>query len=339
LIEYTSEVKATLIDSLASDIDVARAAWVSNYGEEAREKDPSAIEGLIRYLYNNKHMSPFEHGIFKFYIDCPIFVAREFMRHRTFSFNEVSGRYKKLDGRFYVPSNERPLVQEGKVGAYTFVAGTNSQYARARRQMESAYEMSWHAYEDMLEAGIAKEVARDVLPVSTMTQFYASVDPRNLMQFLTLRNDKHALYEIRQIAIQMEAALEVCMPLTYKAYVTARDKAEMDRTPASSKPDVIHVQGDATARAIYPENYKIESLDSKTLDGKPLLAGGTITTGTLRAQEPEWAIDSYVPKHRAGDTYNITINIPEGFDAKKTAQEVADLVQRTDRYGRRKLEK
>ena len=346
MIQYTSEVKATLIDSLASDIDVARAAWVSNYGEEAREKDPKAIEGLIKFLYNNKHMSPFEHGIFKFYIDCPIFVAREFMRHRTFSFNEVSGRYKKLDGRFYVPSSERPLIQEGKVGAYTFVSGSDEQYALTRHHLERSYRYSWETYENLLEIGVAKEVARDCLPVATMTQFYASVDPRNLMQFLTLRNDKHALYEIRQIAVQMEAALEVCMPLTYKAYVTARDK---ERYPEI----VVKNMGTQLATEKYkapmragkpnpdyrPDNLsgdRIQMSESAPLDIKPERTpanGGLVCDGRGEVRAPEWFIDSYVPKHRAGDTYNITINMPDDMDT------VADLIARTDRFGRRKLEK
>lgn len=308
---YTGDVTATLIDSLASDIDVARAAWVSNYGEEAREKDPKAIEGLIKFLYNNKHMSPFEHGIFKFFIDCPIFVAREFMRHRTFSFNEVSGRYKQLNGKFYVPNADRPLVQRGKVGAYTFEPGTDEMYALKKQSDIRVFEAAWREYEFQQYIGVAKETARNVLPVGIYTQFYASVDPRNLMQFLTLRNDKHALYEIRQIAVQMEDAFAEAMPLTYKAYATAREK----------------------------EKYPL-------LDTSGYATGGPVSQTT----EPVWAIDKYVPKHRKDDVkaqrlicshedqnYFINVTAPD-VDPRKIAEQL-DLVRRTDDFGRRKLEK
>lgn len=222
--EFVTNSTVELIKHNASDIDVARAAWVSNYGADAREKDPAAIEGLIRFLYNNKHMSPFEHGSFTFFIDTPIFVAREFMRHRTFSYNEVSGRYKQLEGRFYLPDSERPLIQTGKVGAYEFVEGSNEQYALSRRITELSYEKAWHAYQTQLGIGIAKEVSRNVLPVATMTQFYATCNPRNLMQFLTLRDDKHALWEIREVAAQMAALFKDTMPITYETYRAGREE-------------------------------------------------------------------------------------------------------------------
>src|SRR5690606_17204941 len=106
-----------LIKTNACDEDVAHAAWVSNFGDEARDRDTSRIAGLINFLYRERHMSPFEHGSFTFFVDTPIFVAREFMRHRTASYNETSGRYKELEPRFYMAPDDRPLVQEGKVGA------------------------------------------------------------------------------------------------------------------------------------------------------------------------------------------------------------------------------
>ena len=208
----------SLEQSNASDLLVARAAWVSNFGTDAREKDGARVAGLIKYLYRNKHMSPFEHGDFTFFIDVPIFVAREFMRHRTFRFNEVSGRYKELEPKFYISSNNRPLVQQGKVGNYTFIPGDESQYDYLEVATKQSYENAWGAYQNMLNAGIAREVARIVLPVGLYTQFYASVNPRNLMHFLSLRNDDQALFEIREVAVQMEEILKQQMPLTYEAY-------------------------------------------------------------------------------------------------------------------------
>lgn len=208
-----------LVKTNASDEDVARAAWVSNLGADARTKEAGRIEGLIKFLYANKHMSPFEHGSFTFFVDVPIFVAREFMRHRTFSYNEVSARYTELQPKFYIPSHSRLLVQRGKVGAYTFEAGTGRQHEKMLWAQKDSYEIAWKAYEKVLDLGVAREVARNVLPVGIYTQFYATCNPRNLMQFLTLRNDKHALYEIRDTAVQMEEILADTMPLTYKAYL------------------------------------------------------------------------------------------------------------------------
>lgn len=225
--KFDNVMRVELIKTNASDEDVARAAWVSNYGEDAREKEAGRIEGLINFLYANKHMSPFEHGSFTFFIDCPIFVAREFMRHRTFSYNEVSGRYKELEPKFYIPAKSRPLVQQGKVGAYNFEVD-ETLFPVVEDRYTPAYKAAWENYQAMIEAGIAREVARNVLPVGIYTQFYATCNPRNLMQFLTLRNDGPALFEIRDVAEQMEEHFEDTMPLTYKAYAKQR---EQERNP------------------------------------------------------------------------------------------------------------
>ncbi len=165
LITYRSDIKVELIQTNATDETVARAAWVSNYGGDAREKEAGRIEGLINYLYRNKHMSPFEHGSFTFYIEAPIFVALEHMRHRTQSYNEWSGRYAELRPHFYIPDLERPLLQEGKVGNYTFTPGTENQYAYLIDSQITAYQAAWQSYLGVMHAGVAKEVARNVLPV------------------------------------------------------------------------------------------------------------------------------------------------------------------------------
>lgn len=226
--EFITSSRVELIKTNASDIDVARAAWVSNYGEDAREKDADRIDGLIKYLYANRHMSPFEHGSFTFFVDVPLFVAREFHRHRTFSYNEVSGRYSELKPRFYIPAPERPLIQSGKVGAYNFTEGTFGQYARVKNTLERNAKAAWSNYLWLLENDIAREVARDVLPLNLMTQFYATVNPRNLMQFLDLRNDTQALYEIREVAVQMQGYFSETMPITYNAYRAGKDRANTD---------------------------------------------------------------------------------------------------------------
>lgn len=240
-IEFVDHSKVRLFKHDASDIDVAMAAWVSNFstnGEPTtpegmgryydlrdkwrhhpnRDKDTKRVAGLINFLYRERHLSPFEHGSFTFIIDTPIFVAREFMRHRTFSYNEASGRYKELEPRFYLINSERPVIQQGKVGSYTFDAGTDEQYGHTFASTTHAYTTAWKCYQEMLSNGVAREVARNVLPVGTMTQFYATCNPRNLMQFLLLRDDDNALYEIREVAKQMSDILEEKMPLTFKAF-------------------------------------------------------------------------------------------------------------------------
>jgi thymidylate synthase (FAD) len=239
-IEFVDHSTVQLVKQNSSDLDVALAAWVSNNGSDnsglpddirsslwllrqgsnrhGSEEDWKRIKGLINFLYRERHMSPFEHGSFTFFVDTPIFVAREFMRHRTWSYNETSGRYKKLEPRFYLVDPERPITQKGKVGSYTFDGGTDEQYGTIFAQSQIAYNKSWRAYEKMLDMDIAREVARNVLPVGTMTQFYATANPRNVMQFLQLRNDKNALHEIREVAVAIEEQFAAAMPITYEAY-------------------------------------------------------------------------------------------------------------------------
>ena len=216
--EFVSKSTVELVKHNASDEDVAYAAWVSNFGEGAKQRDTSDVSKLINFLYSNRHMSPFEHGSFTFFVDCPIFVAREFMRHRTWSYNETSGRYRELEPRFYMAPFDRPMRQVGRIGNYSFEEGDDHQKSTVRGYTQKSYEASWYAYQKMLSAGVAKEVARNVLPVGTMTQFYATANPRNVMQFLSLRNDGPALKEIRDVAIDIEAAFAEAMPLTYDAY-------------------------------------------------------------------------------------------------------------------------
>lgn len=218
--EFVEHSTVTLIKSNASDEDVCRAAWVSNFGDDARTKlaEPGRQEGLINFLMRERHHSCFEHGSFTFFVDTPIFVAREFMRHRTFSYNETSGRYKQLEPRFYMVPDERPKVQKGKVGAYRFEPGDEEQNRVTKWSTRVAYKVSWRMYQAMLKIGIAKEVARNVLPVGTMTQFYVTGNPRNWMQFFLLRSDPNALYEIRQVAEEIEKQFAAAMPLTYDAF-------------------------------------------------------------------------------------------------------------------------
>lgn len=219
-IEFVNESTVELIQSNASDEMVAMAAWVSNnLVSEERLKDTKKVQGLINFLYREKHMSPFEHGQFTFKITTPIFVAREFHRHRTQSYNEMSGRYTEMPPMFYVPSSERPVVQSGKIGAYTFLEDSELNTA-IREEIIEGSEEQYSRYLRLKEMGAANEVARMVLTINIMTQFYATVNPRNLMQFLDLRHADQALYEIREVAAKMEDIFAQQMPMTYNAYKT-----------------------------------------------------------------------------------------------------------------------
>jgi thymidylate synthase (FAD) len=158
-IQFKSDFDVSLVALAGSDEFICKAARVSTLGADSIETTESA--GLIRFLLMNRHGSPFEHGLLGFRITAPIFVWREFMRHRIgVSYNEQSGRYMELEPVFYIPPEGRPIVQQGKPGAYTFVEGTPGQYEIVVETLEATYIASWLAYQRQLQYGIAKEVAR-----------------------------------------------------------------------------------------------------------------------------------------------------------------------------------
>lgn len=216
-----------LVKHSASDEDVAFAARVSTLGEKAQSgSNPDKTAGLINYLMRDRHGSPFEHSVFTFYVKAPIFVWREHMRHRMASYNEESGRYKILEPEFYVPNKERKLLQVGKPGAYTFEEGTNEQvaitYSNYRRTCKEAYVN----YQEMINLGIAREVARGVLPLTIYSSAYVTMNSRALMNFLSLRRNvegqKFPSYpqrEIEMVAEKYEDIFKELMPLTHKAFV------------------------------------------------------------------------------------------------------------------------
>lgn len=217
--EFVNSSTVELVQTNASDDLVCLSAWVSFDQDKAeRLQNEKAKKGLINFLLRNRHNSPFEHGQFTFKVTTPLFVRSEHHRHRTWAYNEVSGRYTKYDLKFYVPPADRPMQQEGKAGAYSFVPGTYAQQTSATSAIKLQATRGVEAYEKMLDEGIAKELARIVLPPNLMTSYYATVNPRNLMHFLDLRLDPTALYEIREVAGQMEEILADTMPLTYAAW-------------------------------------------------------------------------------------------------------------------------
>jgi thymidylate synthase (FAD) len=202
--------------ALASDLAVVNGARVS-FNQESQEMDERDA-GLIRFLMREKHGSPFEHGYFRFLVKAPLFVVREHHRHRAgHSYNEWSGRYSKMEPEFYVPDFVR--TQVGKPGAYSFEPVDDETREAAREEIESNALRAFQAYERLLERGVAKEVARAVLPLSTYTKYYWSCNPRSLMHFCSLRNHEAAQFEIRQYAAAAETFLERCMPITHAAFL------------------------------------------------------------------------------------------------------------------------
>jgi thymidylate synthase (FAD) len=206
-----------LDDVMASDLSVANAARVSF----ARRKDEldDADAGLIRFLMRERHGTPFEHNAFRFHVRCPIFVAREWFRHRIGSFNEFSMRYAKATDEFYVPEPEDVRSQVGKPGAYTFETVDPELAEQTRDEMRAVYESAFATYERLVDQGIAREVARAVLPVGAYTEFYWTLNARSLMHFVSLRAAETAQREIRRYAEAVERFLEREMPITHAAFV------------------------------------------------------------------------------------------------------------------------
>jgi thymidylate synthase (FAD) len=225
---FRSDVTVELVKCSAADADVLFAARVSTAGEQSLEQvgaDAERSAGLINYLMRDRHGSPFEHNSFTFFVSAPIFVFREFMRHRTFSYNEESGRYRRLEPVFYLPGPDRKLVQEGKPGRYVFVDGTEEQHKLVDEATRGVCTAAYRAYLEMLEAGVAREVARGVLPVSIYSSMYATCNARALMHFLSLRTRREdstfpsfPQREIEMVAEKMEAAFASAMPLTHAAF-------------------------------------------------------------------------------------------------------------------------
>jgi len=230
-IQFRSDVTVELVRASAHDSDVLFAARVSTQGEKTLDAAASGVDatardrGLINYLMRDRHGSPFEHNSMTFYVQAPIFVFREFMRHRIASYNEESGRYRELNPVFYVPGSDRNLVQVGKPGAYDFLPGTPDQTTLVEAEVRAVCEAAYASYQRMLDAGIAREVARVVLPVTIYSSMYVTMNARSLMNFLSLRTKREGTTfpsfpqrEIEMVAEQMEHHFAALMPLTYETF-------------------------------------------------------------------------------------------------------------------------
>lgn len=215
----------TFMDSMGSDERIAQAARVSTLAENATVRSANDA-GLIRYLMKNRHGSPFEHNAMTFLVTAPQFVFYEWHRHRIgFSYNEESGRYRELSPVFYEPPEERPLTQVGKAAEYRMEPGD----ARQRDVTEGVHRAvagyAWEAYRTLLEEGVAREVARNVLPVSLMKTMFVTCNARSVMSLLSLRTDKPnaaykstPLWEFARVADQLEEYTAKLFPVTMQAF-------------------------------------------------------------------------------------------------------------------------
>ncbi len=207
----------SLVDYMGSDEDVERAARVS-YGYGTRQR--SATRGLIRYLRRHRHSTPSEMVELKFHCAMPMFVARQWIRHRTASVNEYSGRYSLMPLLFYRPAPEHFALQsEANNQGRRSEAAALELWEQAVRRWNRSRDEAAAAYQWLLQEDVARELARIDLPLSTYTQWYWKIDLHNLLHFLTLRVDPHAQWEIQAFARVMAGILKRVAPISYEAWV------------------------------------------------------------------------------------------------------------------------
>ena len=211
-----------LVDHMGGDLSVARAARVSYDAAWRAGEDQGSDAKLIRYLWKNHHTTPFEAVTFTFEIKAPIFVFRQWHRHRTWSYNELSARYRELPEEFYVPKSEqigKPSKdnKQGRDIEDVSPVWAASQIANSQEACASAFEV----YRNLLAMDVPRELARSVLPVATYSHMFATVDLLNLLKFLTLRCDGHAQYEIRAYADAMRELVRTFVPVSIAAWESA----------------------------------------------------------------------------------------------------------------------
>lgn len=200
-----------LINNMGTDVTVVNAARVSHLGES---KGTDLDSKLIKYLLEHKHWSPFEHVFFTFKVKCPLFVRSQWMRHKSWSFNEVSRRYTSEDIDFFIPTEFRKQDDNNKQGSSEIKYFDQNFHKPWAKIIKHHVEMSLKLYNDMIEAGIAREQARVVLPQNMNTTFYASCNLRSLLHFLESRLAVEAQLEIKKYAEQILKIVDPIVPIT-----------------------------------------------------------------------------------------------------------------------------
>ncbi len=230
-IEFVDRASATLLRHMASDAIVAESARVSTKGAEitpGQVRGTEADRRLIASLMRERHGVPFEHAVFTFAVDAPLFAVQQLLKHRISSISQESGRYREMKPRFYLPAAGRKVAQVGKPMAYDMRDGTGDQSGLVRECLGVAAETAWRRYRAMIDSGITRELARAVLPPTIMTSLVITLNSRSLMNLVSLRTSNteatypsHPQREVEMVARDMEDEFSEAMPATYAAFVAS----------------------------------------------------------------------------------------------------------------------
>ena len=221
--KFRSDMGVTLIDHMGSDRMVAEAARVSTLGlDNNREK----YVGLVRALMRDKHWSPFMHPQMTIAFEVPLFVRSQLVTHYSLARSEFSMRYSEARPEFWVPTEDRPLVQVGKALDYRREMGTEAQMMFTIRCLKDAYD-NWLAYSEMIDRGIAPEVARAILPQSTYTTLWLTGNLRSWLSFLDNRGDPHAQWETQDVASKVAEIFAERFPITFEAWAQGQEKGKL----------------------------------------------------------------------------------------------------------------
>lgn len=223
-----------LVEHMGGDRGVLQAARVSYRSDGL--KTPAEDQKLIGFLLTHDHGTPFEHAVLKFHVKCPLFVARQWFRHRMASYNEVSGRYTELKDEFYTPAAWRAQDGVNRQGSHAAL-GLGTPETELYTHQADAMKL----YRRLLERGVAKEMARLVLPVNLYTEFYWTVNARSLMNFFKLRSEAHAQWEIRQFSNALWPLFAAVMPWTAEAFLHTIPLARYQATDGLPGPNVAAV--------------------------------------------------------------------------------------------------
>lgn len=213
--EFKSDMGVELLNHMGTDAEIAEDARTSTKFERA--SNPEKV-GLIRRLIQDGHWSPFEHGILKFGLEVPLFVRDQLVRHSSLSFSIFSLRYSEASPTFWIPAENRPLVQTGKAMDYRREMATPEQEALVLKSKRVSAGTGWKAYQRQIEAGIAPEVARTDLPSSLYTRMVVTGNVRSWMHVIAARMDPHAQWEIQEMTSKMAEAFAERFPVTYRAF-------------------------------------------------------------------------------------------------------------------------
>lgn len=205
-------IGAKYIDHMGTDLTVVNSARVS-FGKEVTQLDEKDVK-LIDYLAKNKHLTPFEHCSLTVKVDCPLYIRSQIMRHRTFSYNEISRRYTSENLQFYVPDYRKQHAKSKQCSDGDLNKDTNE---LLERMTHNIHKECLDLYNSMVDNGVAREQARGILPQNLMTEFYMSGSLRNWIHFLTLRLDSHAQEEARIVALDIKQIIDRLFPESSKS--------------------------------------------------------------------------------------------------------------------------